>query len=99
NCTDHTISRIDTKTNTVTATVAVGPASSEGGIAASADSVWILSDKKGLLSRIDPATNRPVAEIQTLKGSVDCVVGGDGAIWIVSPDESVVTRVDPNTNL
>ena len=99
NCTDQTISRIDMKTNTVTATVAVGPASSEGGIAASADSVWILSDKTGLLSRIDPAMNRPVAEIQMPKGSVVCVAGEDGAIWVVSPDESVVTRVDPKTNL
>src|SRR5688500_8349894 len=94
------IARIDPKTNKVSATItAVGPALSEGGITANADSIWILSDMKGVLSRIDPATDRLVAEIPVPPGSSVCVLGEDGAVWVVSTDKSVVVRVDPKSNL
>ncbi|MGE0392162.1 MAG: hypothetical protein AB7I25_02810 [Vicinamibacterales bacterium] len=93
------LQRIDLKTNQITATLHVGPALSEGGIAATADSVWLTSDMKGILSRIDPDTNRVVAEIGVPKGSSVTVVGEDKAVWVVSTEESVVVRVDPHTNL
>jgi len=94
------IARIDPKTNKVSATItAVGPALSEGGITANADSIWILSDMKGVLSRIDPATDRLVAEIPVPPRSSVCVLGEDGAVWVVSTDKSVVVRVDPKSNL
>jgi YVTN family beta-propeller protein len=94
------LARIDPKTNTVSATItAVGPALSEGGIAANADSIWLLSEMKGVLSRIDPATNRLVAEIPVPPGSSVCVLGEDGAIWVVSTEQSLVVRVDPKSNL
>ena len=54
NCSDKTVSRIDTKTNQVVATVPVGPSASEGGIAASPQAVWLVTDAKGVLSKIDP---------------------------------------------
>jgi streptogramin lyase len=91
------VARIDMKTKTVVATIPVGVANSEGGIAASTDAVWILSDIKGTLSRIDPATNKVAAEITVAPGSV-APVFADGAIWISSPEKSVLTRVDPKTN-
>ena len=81
----------------VVATIPVGVANSEGGIAASPDAVWILSDIKGTLSRIDPATNKVAAEIAVAPGSV-APIFADGAIWISSPEKSVLTRVDPKTN-
>src|SRR6202043_3184277 len=56
-CGDHTLGRVDIKTNKLVATIPIGPAESEGGIATSPDSVWMLTDKKGILSRIDPQTN------------------------------------------
>jgi YVTN family beta-propeller protein len=99
NCGDKTVSRIDLKSGKVAATLNVGPAASEGGLTANADSVWILSDPKGTLSRIDPDTNRVVAEIQVPAGSFVCVLGEDNAIWVVSTEHSVVVRVDPKTNL
>ena len=68
-------------------------ANSEGGIVASPDAVWILTDIKGTLARIDPATNKVAAEITVAPGSVASVFA-DGAIWISSPEKSVVTRVD-----
>jgi virginiamycin B lyase len=93
------LQRIDPKTNKVSATLSIGPALSEGGLTANADSVWMLTDMKGLLARIDPDTNRMVAEIQVPSGSSVVVLGEDKAIWVVSTTESKVVRIDPNTNL
>jgi len=93
------LQRIDLTTNLITATLHVGPALSEGGIAATADSIWLTSDMKGILSRIDPETNRVVAQIDVPKGSSVTVVGEDNAVWVVSTTESLVVRIDPQTNL
>jgi len=91
------LARIDIQTNQVIATIPVGPANSEGGLVASPEAVWMVTDSKGTLSRIDPATNKVAAEIAVAPGSVACVYG-DGAIWVSSPEKSVITRVDPKTN-
>jgi streptogramin lyase len=93
------LQRIDPATNKVTATLPIGPALSEGGLTANADSIWMLTDMKGLLARIDPETNRMVAEIQVPSGSSVVVLGEDKAIWAVSTEHSVVVRIDPATNL
>ena len=91
------LARIDVKTNQLTATIAAGPANSEGGLVAGPDAVWMVTDPKGTLSRIDPATNKVAAEIAVAAGSVACVYA-DGAVWVSSPEKSVITRVDPKTN-
>ena len=91
------LARVDIKSNALVATIPVGIANSEGGLATSPDAVWVLSDNKSTLSRIDPKTNKVAAEIAVAPGSVACVFG-DGAIWISSPDKSVVTRVDIASN-
>lgn len=98
NCGDKTLSRVDVATNKVVATIPLGPADTEGTIAASADSIWYLTDIKGVLTRIDPATNQAVAEIAVPPGSVAAAYG-EQAIWITSPQENTLTRVDPQTNL
>ena len=91
------LARIDSKTNQVIATIPVGPANSEGGLVASPEAVWMVTDPKGTLSRIDPATNKVAAEIAVAPGSVACVYA-DGAVWVSSPEKSVITRVDVKTN-
>ena len=98
NCGDKTLSRVDVATNKVVATIPLGPADTEGCIAANEDSIWYLTDIKGILTRIDPATNQAVAEIAVAPGSV-CAAYGEHAIWITSPDANTLTRVDPQTNL
>jgi DNA-binding beta-propeller fold protein YncE len=89
---------VDIKENKVAAIVPVGPAHTEGGIAASPDSVWICSDPKGALSRIDPATNQVVAEINVAPGSFAAAYG-EGAVWVTSTEKNLLQRVDPATNL
>jgi hypothetical protein len=92
-------SRIDIKTNKVAATLPYGPAGSEGGLVTSKDSVWMLTDGGKTLLRIDPETNKAVADILMPPGSFVCVLGEDNAVWVVSTEKSQVVRVDPATNL
>ncbi len=96
-CGDKNVARIDVKTNQVVATVAVGPAQSEGGIAASPDAIWLVTDPKGVLSRIDPATNAVAAEVAVPANSAACVYG-EGSIWVTTPEKNLLTRVDARTN-
>jgi streptogramin lyase len=85
--------RVDVKTNQITATLNVGPAGPEGGIAASADSIWLVTDKIGTLSRIDPATNSVQQKIQIPAGSFNPVFN-EGTIWISGFETNVLTAVD-----
>jgi len=59
----------------------------------------MLTDKKGVLTRIDPASNTAVAQVQVPPGSFSCVLGEDGAIWVSSTENNLVSRVDPKTNM
>jgi virginiamycin B lyase len=97
NCGDKTVSRIDIRTNQVVATIAASPAASEGGIAASPEGVWLVTDAKGILSKIDPAKNAIVAEVTVPPNSAG-VTYGEGAVWVTSPDSNMVTGVDSKTN-
>jgi virginiamycin B lyase len=98
NCGNGTIARVDAKAAKVTVTLPVGTGSARPGIAATADSVWTLTDSKGTLSRIDPVQNVVVAEFRVF---VDCntVAFGETALWLTCPAENKVLRVDPATNL
>src|SRR5262249_13410423 len=69
NCGDRNLVRVDLKTSKITATIPVRAGDSEGGIAASPDSIWMMTDRNGTLARIDPATNKVVAEIYVARES------------------------------
>lgn len=102
NCGDRTgdgksLSRIDMQSNEVVATLPIGPAQSEGGVATGAGSFWMVSDMKGVLSRIDPATNKVIAEITVPEKSA-AVNFGEDAAWVTTPATNTLTRVDPKTN-
>lgn len=96
-CGDKQLARIDTATNQIAATLPVGPAESEGGIATSPDAVWMLVEPQGKLARIDPKTNTVTQQIDVPNGSVSCLYA-DGAIWVTTPATSQLTRVDAKTN-
>ena len=98
NCGDGTVARIEAKTGKVTATVPAGTGTAHPGIAASGDSVWMFTDSRGTLSRIDPVQNVVVAEFRVFP---DCntLLFGETALWLTCPAEGKVLRVDPVTNL
>jgi YVTN family beta-propeller protein len=52
---DGSVSRIDTRTNSVTKAISVG--ASPNGIAVGANAVWVANAGDGTISRIDPSTN------------------------------------------
>jgi virginiamycin B lyase len=96
-CGDHVIARVDAKAKKVSATLTMEVAQPEGRIASSVGSLWILTDRKGVLSRVDPDTNATVAEIY-VAGGATAVADGDAALWVTSEQGNRLTRVNPHTN-
>jgi len=97
-CGDGTLARIDPKTFKVTATIASGTADIPGSLAANADSIWLLTDAKTTLSRIDPDQNAVVGEMRVPAGCGGLTFG-ETALWLACPNESKVLRINPATNL
>jgi virginiamycin B lyase len=98
NCGTGTVSRVDLKTGKITATLDIGAADVLLGLAATGDSVWMMTDNKTTLSRIDPVANMVVAELRLPAGCTSLVLG-EGALWVACPSEDKVLRVNPQTNL
>ena len=102
NCGDksggRSLARVSLKDAKVEATLPFEVPDSEGGIATGAESVWVMTDKNGTLARIDPATNKAVAEIRVAPGSY-AVAFGENAVWITSTEKNLLTRVNARTNL
>jgi streptogramin lyase len=105
NCTDSSVYRIDLKSQRIAAIIHTGLADPEGelSLAAGAGSIWVLTDSAGILSRIDPRTNRVVARIEVAHNSYAAAFGY-GAVWITNtgPTDSrlpgSVQRIDPEIN-
>lgn len=92
------LARIDPATNRVSATLPIGPTDSEGGIAASDDSIWLIvktngGDKNGTLARIDPQMNAVRAKIGVPAGSFNPLFSG-GVVWITGTSSNQLTAVD-----
>jgi virginiamycin B lyase len=96
-CGTHSLVRMDLKTGLIQATIPIGPADSEGCIAAGAGSIWLTTSAAGILSRIDPTSNSVVASITVPLGSF-CPVFAGGFLWVTSTEHSVLSKVDPSTN-
>jgi len=98
NCGDGSIVRAEAKSGKITATLPVGARPVRSGMAATADSVWVFTDARGTVSRIDPVQNTVVAEFRVFP---DCnsLTFGETALWLTCPAENKVIRVDPATNL
>jgi virginiamycin B lyase len=105
NCSDSSVYRIDLKTAKLAAIIRTGLADPSGelSLAAGAGSVWVLTDPKGILSRIDPATNRVVARIRVAPFSYAAAFAAN-AVWITNtgPGDATgpgsIQRIDPSTN-
>src|SRR5437868_3066522 len=82
-----TPARVGRKPAKITATIPAGVAESEGGLGVSADSVWLLTDAKSTLARLDPATNKIVAEVRLPAGCFTEAFG-EGALWVTCTNEN-----------
>ena len=92
------LARVSLKDGKLETTLPFEVPQSEGGIASGAGSVWVMTDAKGTLTRVDPATNKAVAEIYVAPGSYT-VAFGENAVWVTSTEKNVVTRVNARTNV
>jgi virginiamycin B lyase len=96
-CGDDVVTRVDLKTQKVTATLKTRVATGDGRIATGVGSIWAITDRKGVLSRIDPDTNVAVAEIY-VTGGATAVVFADDTLWITSEDASTSLETRPSTS-
>ena len=90
------LARVDARTNKISIILPIDPAGTEGGITASSDSVWIVTDENGTLSRIDPTTNTVRQKISIPPGSYNPLFS-DGIVWITGFDTNVLVAVDAST--
>lgn len=70
----------------------------DAAIAASDDSVWVLSDAKSILQRIDPKENTTVAEIR-LPANCKQILFAEASLWVACAGENRILRINPQTNL
>jgi streptogramin lyase len=99
-CEEKTLNRIDIATAKRTAVISTGLASPDGemNVVSGAGSVWVASDKSGVVARVDPVTNTVIASIKVEAGS--CYLAfGDNSLWVVSAGSQTVQKVDPASNL
>lgn len=59
--------------------------------------VWV-TDRGGVLSRIDPATNLIVRRIGEVNAGLERIAAGDGSVWVTSSGQGSLRRVDAATN-
>ena len=97
-CASQALVRLDPKTWKVTGKAATGVGSAQPALAASADSIWVLSDNKTTLLRVDPDTNMVVAEIR-LPAACHSLIFGEAALWVTCPSDDRLLRINPQTNL
>ena len=98
NCGSKTLAKINLKPAKIANTIATGAGTATLALAASADSIWLLSDDKSTLSRIDPKENAVVAEVR-LAAACNSIVFAETSLWVTCPSADKVLRIDPRTNL
>jgi len=98
-CEERTLNRIDLKTAQRIAAIPTGIANPKGelNVVAGAGSVWVASDDKGVVARVDPASNQVVATVAVDPGT-HFLSFGLGALWAVSSREQSLQQVDPRRN-
>lgn len=97
-CAARAIVRVDSKTWKITAKIPAGTGDFGPAVATSADSVWVLSDTRSTLARIDPDQNAVVSELR-LDPGCNTLTFGETALWVTCPAAKAVLRINPQTNL
>jgi virginiamycin B lyase len=91
-----TLAKVDAARNVVSAVFEAGPAGPEGGVTVSTDSVWVITDKDGLLARIDPDTGAVRQTVRVPAGSYNPRFY-EGRVWVTRADGAEITAVDAAT--
>jgi len=94
----NSLARVDLKTRAIMLVPHLGPAAKEGGITTSADSVWLVTDGRATLARIDPGTLRVRQRIRVPRGSHNPLYS-EGRIWISRSAGAEVNVIRADTGL
>lgn len=97
-CGDGALMKVDAKAAKIAATLKVGACSAHGLVAASADSLWMLTDDRTTLSRIDPVENVVVGEFRLPAGCANLTFA-ETALWVTCAAENRVLRISPDSGL
>jgi DNA-binding beta-propeller fold protein YncE len=97
-CEEKAVVRVDPKTAKSTAKLSFGTNGARGAIAATADSIWMLTDTRTTMSRIDPVANEVVSEFRL---PADCagLTFAEASLWVACPQENRVLRIAPESGL
>src|SRR5262245_29392873 len=60
-------------------------------------SLWVSNPGLGLVQRIDPKTNKIVAEVKVNR-PVAAMTTGYGSVWVASRGDKSIVRIDPKTD-
>ena len=90
------LARIALASNRLEEVLPIGPPGAEGGIATSADSVWLVTDIHGSLARIDPATGKLRQTVRLPAGSFN-LRHADGTLYATRVEGAELTAVDAAT--
>jgi virginiamycin B lyase len=98
---DDSVWRIDPHTDSLLATIHVGP--QPEGITTTPGAVWVVNKRGPTVSRIDPATNAVVATIRVAPVLACCsdhmsLAAGGGSVWVSLPSRNSIVRIDPSRN-
>ena len=98
-CQEGAIKKINIRTAQIVASIPTGIANVKGemNVVAGDGSVWVASDNKGVVSRIDPASDTVIATVTVDPGTWYLAYGYD-AVWAVSAEKQSVQKIDPKTN-
>jgi len=95
-CAGGDIVRIDPQSMTVVATYPVGKAYSQGELAVSGNTLWVLLGDGSQLLPIDTDTDTPATPIALPVRGTDLAVGDTG-LWVASAVDDTVLHLDPTT--
>ncbi|PWU24959.1 MAG: hypothetical protein C5B48_03720 [Candidatus Rokuibacteriota bacterium] len=68
------------------------------GLALSGGGLWVARHRGTGVVKIDPATNKVVAEVNTVLGQPGRLTVGAGSLWLANYSSNSVTRIDPVAN-
>lgn len=98
NAPGNSVARLDPRTNTVAATIAVGREPGSG-LAAGFGSLWVPNCGDSTLSRIDLRTGAVTTTIpMTFADSEGGIATGAGSVWVMTDTKSTLARIDPESD-
>ncbi len=98
NSPSNSVSRLDPRTDTVAATIAVGKEPGSG-LAAGFGSLWVPNCGDSTLSRIDLTSGDVTATFpMTFADSEGGIAAGAGSVWVLTDARGTLARIDPATN-